>query len=197
MASPPAWLSPDALEIWARLEPALPAGADPDTFAVYCSELANYQQAQRLLNQTGPLLRTQTGNHVPSPLVRVKQGSAQVLRSLHRDLGLADSDAELPVPTRPVRFRNRSAMEKTLSGLRAGGRLERADEATVALTRTLAEALDKVDAEMYPAQIASLARSQLAALRLLRGSPENDADSGLADILAAAMQGPMGDAPES
>ena len=96
----------------------------------------------------------------------------------------------------PRRSRNAAAVERTVAALRSGGRLEAADDATVALARTLAAALDLVDPVDGPAQMASLARAHLAALKLLRGVTDTDADDGLADLVAA-MHGPMGDAPES
>jgi hypothetical protein len=94
--------------------------------------------------------------------------------------------------------RNQSAVEHTVAALRRGGRLEGVDAATVALARHLAVALDRVDARAYPAQTASLARAQLAALRLLRGERDDDRDvsAGIDEILAA-MSGTLGDAPES
>jgi hypothetical protein len=87
-------------------------------------------------------------------------------------------------------------VERTVAALRVGGRLESADDATVALARTLAAALDVVDPVESPAQLASLARAHLAALKLLRGVNDTDADEGLSDLVAA-LQGPMGDAEES
>ena len=96
----------------------------------------------------------------------------------------------------PPRTRNASAVERTVAALRVGGRLEAVDDATVALARTLAQALDTVDPVDMPAQVASLARAQLSALKLLRGVTDHDVDDGLADLLAA-LHGPLGDAPES
>jgi hypothetical protein len=96
----------------------------------------------------------------------------------------------------PRRSRNTTAIERTVVALRATGRLEPVDEATVALARTLAMALDVADPEESPAQLASLARAQLSTLKLLRGVNDTDGDDGLNDLLAA-LHGPMGDAPES
>jgi hypothetical protein len=90
------------------------------------------------------------------------------------------------------RTRNRSGVEGTLRALRGGGRLEGVDDATVALARHLAWALDEVDPVEFPAQSASLARAQLATLRLLRGKVDDDdgGGSGLDELLAA-----LGDPP--
>jgi hypothetical protein len=76
-------------------------------------------------------------------------------------------------------------VERTVAGLRDAGRLEAADEAAVALARTLAGALDTVDPVVWPAQVASLARAQLATLKLLRGVADDDRDAGLDELLAA------------
>jgi hypothetical protein len=95
----------------------------------------------------------------------------------------------------PARSRNSAAAEHTISALRGGGRIEDADAATVALVRHLAGALDLVDPGEWPAQVASLARAQLAALKMLRGVGD-DSDDSLGDLVAA-LSGPMGDAPES
>jgi hypothetical protein len=83
------------------------------------------------------------------------------------------------------RQRNRAATEHTITALRAGGKIEAVDAAAIALARHLAAALDEVDPEARPAQVASLARVHLATLRTLRGvddDSERDADVG--DLLA-------------
>ena len=87
-------------------------------------------------------------------------------------------------------------MERTVTALRIGGKLESVDDATVALARTLAAALDVVDPGECPAQVASLARAHLAALKLLRGVRDDDSDDGFSDLVAA-MRSSMGDAEES
>jgi hypothetical protein len=94
----------------------------------------------------------------------------------------------------PPRTRNAVAAERTLKALADGGKLEHADAATVALLRHLAGALDRVDPECQPAQVASLARVHLAVIRSLRGMAD-EPDDGMADLLAA-LSGPLGDAPE-
>jgi hypothetical protein len=94
-------------------------------------------------------------------------------------------------------WRNRRATERTIAALRAGGRLENVDAATLALARHLAAALDDVDSTEFPAQTASLARVQLATLRTLRGlSDDSGHDPDIGDLLAA-LSAPMGDTPQS
>jgi hypothetical protein len=93
-------------------------------------------------------------------------------------------------------WRNRRATERTITALRRGGRLEEVDSAAIALARHLALALDEVDAAVLPAQTASLARVQLAALRTLRGiddGSERDADVG---ELLAMLSAPVADPPQ-
>jgi hypothetical protein len=93
-------------------------------------------------------------------------------------------------------WRNRRATERTITALRRGGRLEEVDAAAVALARHLALALDEVDGAKLPAQTASLARVQLAALRTLRGiddGSERDADVG---ELLAMLSAPVADPPQ-
>jgi P27 family predicted phage terminase small subunit len=192
---PPEWLNEEAAQVWVRTLSDLPPAADRDVFAIYCSAIADYNQAQRLLNQSGPVMRDAKGNVVPSPLNRVKMTNASVARGLARDLGIG-VDASLP-PEKPKRYRNARATERTVEGLRRGGRLDSVvDDASIALARTLAEALDRVDPETFPAQLASLARVHLSAIRALRGQSEDDNDSGISDWVAT-LSGALGDAPES
>ena len=195
----PDWLSPTARDVWLRTAPELPEGADVQKFAVYCSTMADFLQAQQTLDRTGLLIKGSTGALVPSPLNRIKIQNANTARALARDLGIG-VDPDLPAQqsaNRSVKRRNQAAIERTLKSLGAVGRLEPVDAATVALTRTLAEALDRVDPETYPAQMATLARVQLAALRMLRGKVEDDDDGAALSDFIAAMSSPMGDAPES
>jgi hypothetical protein len=92
-------------------------------------------------------------------------------------------------PTRRLP-RNQLAIERTIEALKKVGRLEGIDESTVALARTLAEALDKVDAQRYPSQTANLAKAMLDTLRVLKGNGD-DSDRAFNEWLAS-MQTPMG-----
>jgi hypothetical protein len=125
-----------------------------------------------------------------NPVHSVKTANAGIIRTLARDLGL-HSDG---TPASPGRYRNQAATEKTVASLRQLGRLEPVDEATIALVRTVALALDRLDPEASPAPMASLARVHLSALKMLRGqTDDNDSLSGV----LAALSAEMGDAPES
>jgi len=200
MADPeaPAWLSEGARAVWERTQGQLPPGADPDAFAVYCCAVADFVAAQQALDRTGLVIRGQGGGMVRNPFNQLKLANAVAARATAKDLGIGIDPAlaEPAPPAHQARYRNQAAVERTITGLRNLGRLEPVDDATVALTRTLADAMDRVDPTTYPAQLASLARAQLASLRMLRGASEDDSDSGLSDIIAA-LSSPMGDAPES
>jgi hypothetical protein len=161
---------------------------------MYCSAVADHNQAQRLLNRSGPLVRDANGSVHANPMTRVKTSNAGTARRLAKELGIGVDPSV--TPERQRRYRNTKATERTLTALRQVGRLEPVDEAAVGLARSLAEALDRVDPETYPAQLASVARVHLSTIRLLRGNPEDDSDSGLGDWLAGLSR-TMGDAPES
>jgi hypothetical protein len=103
---------------------------------------------------------------------------------------------QLPATPNEGTWRNRAATERTITALRAGGKLEEVDAAAVALARHVAAALDSVDAALLPAQTASLARVQLAALRTLRGfDVDTDRDADVSDLLAM-LQTEVGDTPQ-
>jgi hypothetical protein len=88
-------------------------------------------------------------------------------------------------------YRNQRATERTISALKAGGKLEHVDDAAVGLARHLAAALDHVDPAANPSQTASLARAHLAVLRTLRGLDGPSAEPGF--DLAALLRTPVGD----
>ena len=174
--------------MWVRTAPLVP-GADEDTLVVYCSAVADFNRAQGILDRVGPLVPGAKGAPVRNPAHSVKSANAGIIRTLARDLGLRDDGT-----TAPPRYRNQAATERTITSLRQLGRLEPVDEATLALVRTVALALDRIDPEEQPAPMASLARVQLAALKLLRG--QTDDTDALAAVLAG-LSAEMGDAPES
>jgi P27 family predicted phage terminase small subunit len=196
---PPDWLSTQAQDVWRDTSDELPIGADLAAFAVYCCTMADFLQAQQTLDKTGQLIRGPNGGLIPSPLNRIKLTNANAARALARDLGIGAAASLPPAQSanRSIRHRNQSAIEKTIKSLTQSGRLEGVDSATISVARSMAEALDRVDPETKPAQYAACARVQLAALRMLRGSPDDDDDaSSLADQLAA-LSAEMGDAPQS
>jgi P27 family predicted phage terminase small subunit len=192
----PDWLSESARDVWYKQSAELPPGSDLAKFAMYCCTMADFLQAQQTLDRTGLLIKNPSGALTPSPLNRVKLTNANAARQLARDLGIG-VDPSLPAQqsaNRSLKRRNQAATERTLKSLSEGGRLEPIDAAAVALTRTLAEALDRVDPETYPAQMATLARVQLAALRMLRGKSDDDDDSAALSDPISAMSTEMGDA---
>jgi hypothetical protein len=92
-------------------------------------------------------------------------------------------------------YRNQRAAERTITALRNLGRLEPVDDGTLAALRTVSAALDEVDVAKHPAAVASLARVQLAALKMLRMQADDDSDT-LTDLLASVSTS-VGDAEES
>jgi hypothetical protein len=184
-------LTPEAADVWRRAIAARPE-ADPDALCVYANAVAEFNRAQTLLDRSGPVIQGAKGL-VRNPLQQVKSANAQVVRQLGRDLGLLGGTEDLTPPRGG--YRNRRSAEATISALRLLGHLEPVDEATLALVRTVATALDTVEPTESPAALASLARVQLAALTMLRSHADDDTDT-LAALLAT-MSGEMGDAPES
>jgi P27 family predicted phage terminase small subunit len=173
MPEPPDWLSPGAVEVWNGLDATKVATADTDALVVYCCAVADYVQAQRLLDRSGPLVRGARGGVVRSPLNIVKADNAATILSMARQLGLLGKE-EPTEPKKRRNWRNRRATEHTITALRNGGRLEGVDDAVVALARHLSDGLDLVDPGRYPTQTATLARAQLGTLRLLRGDREDE-----------------------
>ena len=88
---------------------------------------------------------------------------------------------------------NRLATRRTVAALRAGGRLESADDGVVGLAMSTAELLDAAiaDPDEKAYAVAALGRLHLAALVALSGKVPADADVGLAEVIAA-LSTPMG-----
>ncbi len=195
----PEWLSEPAREVWDALaEQGVVATADRDALVVYCCAVADFNRAQQILDETGAVIRNAKGAPVRSPFTLVKATNASIIRTLARELGLttrSEPDSDEPAETPRRAWRNSAATERTITALRNTGKLEEADSATTALTRHLARALDQVDPARFPAQVASLARVQLNALRQLRGLDQEDSGGDLTELLAA-LSAPMGDTSE-
>jgi P27 family predicted phage terminase small subunit len=196
VSSAPEWLSADAATVWDGLvAQGLTVGADRDALVVYCCAVADYNQAQRVLDRAGPLVQDARGSIKRNPMTMVKAANAAVIRQLTRELGL-NSRSE---PTEEVHrtWRNSAAIEKTISALRSGGRISEVDAAAIAMARHVAEALDRVDAARWPAQVATLVRAQLETVRTLRGlDDESGGDVSVVDLLTA-LSAPVGDPEES
>lgn len=186
----PSWLGPEAAEVYRRAAAQAP-DADPDALCVYACAVADFHQAQDLLNRSGPVVQGAKGL-VRNPLQAVKQANAAAVRQLAKDLGLIGPE-DVPPPPPPRRYRNQRATEATITSLRRLGRIEPVDEANIALARTIATALDQLAPD--DPSIGTLARTQLQALRMLRGT-QDDSATALAALLAS-VSAEMGDAPES
>jgi P27 family predicted phage terminase small subunit len=195
-AEPPGWLSDDARAVWDALPEAVVNDQPADAVVVYCCAVADFARAQQMLDQTGQLVRGARGGLVRSPLTIVKADNAQTIRHLARQLGLSDVP-DRPDPPAGRSWRNQAATERSITALRRAGQLEEVDSAAVALARHLADALDRIDPARFPAQTASLARVQLAALRSLRGIDQDEPSGAGIDELLAALSAPVGDSPNS
>jgi hypothetical protein len=86
---------------------------------------------------------------------------------------------------------NAGGLEATLKALRAAGRLTEADEALVALARSLAAAVDADPSN------AALAREYGRALQALqnsgKGVADDDASAFVLSVSTAAVRAPLGD----
>ena len=185
----PEWLSVEARAVWQRLSSDDLTGADPEAVAVYCCAVVDYQRARETIDRAGQVLKGKDGQIVRNPLTIVMEQNAATIRALSQQLGIGQVKDEHK--RQQAGWRNQAATERTLTALRAGGRLEEVDSAAAALARHLARALDQVNAAQYPAQTASLARVQLAALRTLRGIEDDQNTSGV-DELLAYLSAPLG-----
>ena len=193
MPEPPSWLSEEAREVWATLDPAAVARADGDALVVYCCAVADYRRSQRVLDETGTIVKGDRGL-VRNPLLAVRAEASATMRALAPVIG---TSGRFELPGEPARFRNQAATERTIASLRLTGRLEEADAGAIALARHLARSLDVTDPAQFPAQTASLARAHLKALGALRGT-DDDARTGTnIDVLLAQLSTPVGDTEES
>ena len=188
MGEPPSWLSDDARDVWAQLAEQLPPRVDPDALTVYVCAVADYRRAQRLLDETGALVKGARGL-TRNPLLSVRADAAQTMRAVAPMIGLGAGD---PTPTGV--FRNQAATERTIAALRSTGRLEEADSGSIALARHLARSLDMTDPARYPAPTASLARAHLKALDALRRTDDDARTGSNIDRLLEQLSAPVGDA---
>jgi len=96
-----------------------------------------------------------------------------------------------------MRHRNRTATNKTIRGLAAGGRLEQIDMGLVGLAQATAELLDAAiaDPDEPTYAVAAMGRLHLATLTALTGKEDADVDEGLSAVIAA-LSTPMGHAED-
>ena len=121
----PDWLSAEARAVWEGLNAGVVAEADGDALAVYCCAVADYVRAQEALDKSGPVIRGHHGGLVRNPLNLVRNENAQMIRQLGRQLGIiAATGRGTAEASAPAGYRNQAATERTITGLRAGGRLE-------------------------------------------------------------------------
>jgi P27 family predicted phage terminase small subunit len=90
-------MSDDALTVWARMLADFGAtgvltGVDADVLRVYCEAVVRYEQAARLLESSGPLVKgARSGELVKNPLHQVVRDNADLVRMYARELGFTPS----------------------------------------------------------------------------------------------------------
>ena len=96
-----------------------------------------------------------------------------------------------------MKHANRLATRRTIRALKAGGRLEHADEAVVGMVLATAELFDEIiaDPEERAYARAAIGRLHLAAVLALMGKEESDVDACLSEVISA-LSAPLGYAPE-
>lgn len=89
----PVGTSPKARRVWRRLihdyaATGVLTGVDADALRVYCDAVVRYEQAAKLLEDSGPLVRgARQGDLVKNPLHQVVRDNADLIRAFARELG--------------------------------------------------------------------------------------------------------------
>jgi len=88
-------LSPEARVIWRRVlatqAPGVIRAAHTDTLRIYCETVVRYVRTQKLLADTGELVKGKNGTLVRSPLTQIVRDAADQARLYARELGLTPS----------------------------------------------------------------------------------------------------------
>jgi P27 family predicted phage terminase small subunit len=109
MPSPPEFLSPEALEEWHRIGPALYAAGlltplDRGVFAVYCTAVGRWQQAEKALAEAGGLVVPSTSNNhasLANPLLHIANRAAADAVKFGSEFGLTPSSRSRVVAQPP------------------------------------------------------------------------------------------------
>jgi P27 family predicted phage terminase small subunit len=91
--TPPEWLNAKALVVWERTVYQLRVmsmltAADGDALAVYCQSVVNYEEAVRLVNAAGYIIRGRDGNPVKNPAVQMVRDFGAQVRVMAGEFGL-------------------------------------------------------------------------------------------------------------
>lgn len=100
---PPEWLRPAALAEWTRIVPELDTlgmltKVDGAALAIYCSAVAEFEEADELLARFGPVVKGSRGP-MTNPALRPWRAAAETINRMINHLGLspsARSGIELP-----------------------------------------------------------------------------------------------------
>lgn len=92
----PAWLTRSAKAKWRRLAPELQrlgllTSVDGDALAAYCESWAEYERAEKALQQLGTTYETSTGLIYPRPEVQMSHRARQQMHRFGAEFGLTPS----------------------------------------------------------------------------------------------------------
>lgn len=107
---PPEWLRAEAVEVWQRLAPdlqrkSLLTAHDADAFAVLCDAIVQYQQASKLIQAAGVLIKGPNGAATKNPAMQLARDAAQTIRTYAQEFGLTPS-ARSTSSLEPARGKN-------------------------------------------------------------------------------------------
>lgn len=94
--TPPAWLTGRAMEVWDRTVVELAhmkvlTAADTDSLVIYCQAVAHYEEAVRLVNSSGMLVRGRLGEVVKNPAMQFVRDQALLVKTMAAQFGLTPS----------------------------------------------------------------------------------------------------------
>ena len=104
--SPPDFLNADALQEWGRMSEKLYSlgmisKIDRALFAAYCQSFGKWAEAERLLRDKGPLMKTSNGNIIQSPLVGIANKAMKEMRDSASLMGIpATMRSKVSAPAR-------------------------------------------------------------------------------------------------
>jgi len=90
---PAEWFTPAVREVWDRTVRELRimhllAAADQDALAVYCQSVVNYQEAVKLVNAAGLVMRGRDGGVVKNPAIQMVRDFGAQVRVMANEFGL-------------------------------------------------------------------------------------------------------------
>ncbi|MEU6033984.1 P27 family phage terminase small subunit [Actinomadura sp. NPDC047616] len=105
---PPAWLAPDARNVWAQLAPVTAPGtltaATAHSFALLCTSVATYAESDQLVQEAGMLI-AEGQALVPNPALAIRNQADGMIARWARLFGLTP-DSQPPSETAPRKLRH-------------------------------------------------------------------------------------------